>query len=150
MHNFTYSKDGLLLTESFEGMRLTAYHDTGGVLTIGYGHTGKDVVIGLTITPAEADRLLLGDVRHASDVVNRLVTWPGLMQTEFDALVDFSFNAGCGAFAGSTLLKDLNMGKLAEAAAQFEAWDHVGGMVVAGLLRRRIAEEKLFGSVEAA
>ena len=96
------------------------------------------------------DRLLLGDVRHASDVVNRLVTWPGLMQTEFDALVDFSFNAGCGAFAGSTLLKDLNMGKLAEAAAQFEAWDHVGGMVVAGLLRRRIAEEKLFGSVEAA
>jgi GH24 family phage-related lysozyme (muramidase) len=30
----------LSLTESSEGCCLTAYRDTGGVLTIGYGHTG--------------------------------------------------------------------------------------------------------------
>jgi hypothetical protein len=29
-------------------------------------------------------------------------------------------------------------------AEQFEAWDHASGQVVAGLLRRRLAEEKLF------
>ncbi|ADW69025.1 lysozyme [Granulicella tundricola] len=150
MYNFIYSKDGLALTESFEGVRLTAYQDQGGVWTIGYGHTGADVHSGLTITLTQAEQFLLADVRHASDTVNRLVTWAGLDQMVFDSLVDFAFNAGCGAFAGSMLLKDLNAGKLAEAAHQFEAWDHVSGQVVAGLLRRRLAEEKLFDSGVAA
>jgi lysozyme len=44
------------------------------------------------------------------------------------------------------MLKDLNAGDVAAAAAQFEDWDHCAGKVVAGLLRRRIAEEKLFAS----
>ena len=144
MNELVYSKRGLALTESFEGLRLTAYRDVKGVLTIGYGHTGPDVSVGLTISAEDAERLLLRDVQHASDIVNRLVTLPALTQDEFDALVDFAFNAGCGALAGSTLLRDLNAGDLAGAAAQFEAWDHASGEVVAGLLRRRIAEEVLF------
>ena len=48
----TYSKTGLQLTESFEGLRLNAYYDLGGVLTIGYGHTGPDVTAGQQITPS--------------------------------------------------------------------------------------------------
>ena len=87
---------------------------------------------------------MLADVRHAADTVNHLVTIPDMTQDEFDALVDFAFNCGCGAFAGSTLLKGLNAGKLAEAAAQDDEWDKAGGKEVAGLLRRRMAEEKLF------
>lgn len=126
MHTFTYSNTGLNLTESFEGVRLTAYQDVKGIWTIGYGHTGPEVHPGLVITQADADAWLLADVKHAADTVNRLVT-TDLAQDEFDALVDFAFNCGCGAFAGSTLLKDLNAGKLAEAAHQFEAWDKAGG-----------------------
>ena len=33
-----------------EGLRLSAYKCTGGVSTIGYGHTGADVLPGMTIT----------------------------------------------------------------------------------------------------
>ena len=39
VNNLTYSKDGLALTELFEGDILTAYQDQKGVWTIGYGHT---------------------------------------------------------------------------------------------------------------
>ena len=67
-----------------------------------------------------------------------------LTQNEFDTLADFAFNAGCGAFAGSTMLKLLNAGNYAGAAGQFELWDHAAGKVVAGLLRRRDAEEAEF------
>jgi lysozyme len=142
-NNFTYGKYGLLLTEGFEGVELTAYPDVGGVWTIGYGHTGPNVHKGLTITQAQAEQFLLQDVKRAADAVNTYVT-VAISQDEFDALTDFTFNAGTGALEGSTLLKDLNAGNFAGAAAQFDAWDHAGGKVVAGLLRRREAEEKLF------
>jgi len=142
-NNLSYSKAGLSLTESFEGVRLTAYQDQVGVWTIGYGHTGPDVHAGLTITQDQANDLLMGDVSHAVSAVNRLVTVP-LTQNQFDALVDFVFNVGIGNFASSTLLRELNASNFTDAAAQFERWSHAGGVVVAGLLRRRQAEARLF------
>ena len=142
-NNLTYSKNGLGLTESFEGVRLTAYQDQVGVWTIGYGHTGPDVTPGLTITQEQANNLLMEDIAGAATAVNRLVTVP-LDQDQFDALVDFVFNVGIGNFQNSTLLRDLNASNFDDAAAQFERWDHAGGVVVAGLLRRRQSEAKLF------
>ncbi|HVW78097.1 MAG TPA: lysozyme [Alloacidobacterium sp.] len=143
VNNFTYSRDGLALTEQFEGCRLIAYQDQVGVWTIGYGHTGTGVVAGLTITQDQAEALLASDIAAAAAYVNQVVTI-ALVQEEFDALVDFVFNLGRGAFAGSTLLRDLNAGNFTTAAAQFDLWDHAGGQVVAGLLRRRQAETALF------
>ena len=143
VNNFTYSSNGLALTERFEGVRLTAYQDQVGVWTIGYGHTGPDVHPGLVIAQDEAAALLAADVADAAACVNQDVTFQ-LTQNEFDALVDFVFNLGKSAFAGSTLLRDLNSGDCTAAAAQFDAWDHAGGMVVAGLLRRRQAESAMF------
>jgi lysozyme len=147
-NNLTYSNNGLALTERFEGCELTAYQDQVGVWTIGYGHTGPDVVTGLTITPDQAQDLLAQDVAGAAACVNNVVTI-ALSQNEFDALVDFVFNLGKGAFEGSTLLRVLNSGDIAAAAAQFDQWDHAGGAVVAGLLRRREAEVAIFETVEA-
>jgi lysozyme len=143
VNNLTYGGQGLALTEQFEGCELTAYQDQVGVWTIGYGHTGPDVVAGLTITQDQAQALLAKDVGSASACVNAVVTVQ-LSQEEFDALVDFVFNLGAGAFRGSTLLRVLNTGDFAAAAAQFDAWDRAGGAVVAGLLRRRQAETALF------
>lgn len=145
VNNFTYSGNGLALTEQFEGCELTAYQDQVGVWTIGYGHTGPDVVAGLTITADQAQQFLASDVGSAAACVNDSVTIQ-LTQSEFDALVDFVFNLGPGAFKGSSLLRDLNGGDLTSAAAQFDEWDHAGGAVVAGLLRRRQAETALFQS----
>ncbi|MBY4725720.1 MULTISPECIES: lysozyme [Burkholderia] len=152
---FAYSKTGLQLTEQFEGCRLTAYQDSVGVWTIGYGHTGPDVYRGLTITQERAEQLLLQDVAKAAAAVNRLVTLdragdadtdglPDLTQDEFDALVDFTFNLGAGRLANSTLLKKLNAGDIEGAAAEFPKWVYAGGKVLAGLVKRRDAERALF------
>lgn len=140
-----YSKTGLTLTEQFESCKLTSYPDVKGVPTIGWGHTGTDIHLGMSCTQEQADTWLLEDVQTAVGAVNRLVN-VSLTQNEFDALVDFTFNCGVTAFAGSTMLKLLNIGNHAGAAHQFEQWDHASGKVVAGLLRRRIAEEQEFNT----
>jgi lysozyme len=145
LNNFAYSASGLSLTEQFEGCRLTAYQDQVGVWTIGYGHTGLDVKPGLTITRDQAQILLTRDIECAATCVNTAVT-VALTQQEFDALVDFVFNLGAGAFKGSTMLRCLNAGDFSGAADQFERWARAGGVVVAGLLRRRQAEEALFNA----
>jgi lysozyme len=143
VNNLSYSDQGLALTEQFEGLQLTAYQDPVGVWTIGYGHTGADVQPGLTITQEQASDLLLQDVAGAVAAVNRLVTIP-LTQNQFDALVDFTFNVGQGNLASSTLLRELNAGNTAGAAAQFLVWVYAKGVELPGLVTRRQAEAALF------
>lgn len=138
-----YSKQGLALTESFESCRLTAYQDVKGVWTCGWGHVGTEVVEGYTMTQNQADMALAEDMNYAERMVNSMVTVQ-LTQGEYDALCDFAFNCGCNAEKGSTLLKLVNAGMFAAAAEQFEKWDHASGQVVAGLLRRRLAEKEEF------
>ncbi len=137
-----YSKSGLQLTERFEGLRLTAYQDQVGRWTCGYGHTAG-VQQGDTCTQAQAEAWLASDVSWAVQTVNMYVTI-ALTQGEFDALVDFVFNLGSGSFQHSRLLSAVQARDFEGAAAEFEKWDHAGGQVVAGLLRRRIAEEAEF------
>lgn len=143
MNNFRYDNNGLALTEGFEGVRLIAYLDVGGIWTIGYGHTGGDVCKGLVITDSQAEALLVSDVAAAVACVNHAVRFD-ITQYEFDALVDFTFNAGRGNFLRSTLLTNLNAGKTEAAAAQFGLWVNAGGKPVSGLVRRRDAEERMF------
>jgi lysozyme len=145
MSDFVYSSTGLTLTKHFEGCELSAYADQGGVWTIGYGHTGPGVYAGLTITQEQAETFLLSDLAGAVSCVNSLVT-SEIVQCQFDALVDFTFNLGCASLATSTLLRYVNVGDFADAANQFLRWDHVRGVVVPGLLRRRQAEVQLFNS----
>lgn len=137
-----YSKAGLALTERFEGCRLVAYQDQVGVWTIGYGHT-RGVYPGMTCTQEQADQWAQEDSCNCEQDTNTHVTAP-LTQGEFDALVDFCFNLGGTSLNGSTLLKLLNAGNYAAAANEFVKWDHAGGKVVAGLLRRRLAEKQEF------
>lgn len=138
-----YSENGLLFTEGEEGFKLTPYQDSAGVWTDGYGNTKNVVPNGPPISLEQARADLIDNIACAEYAVNHYVTVE-LTQREFDALVDFTFNAGVGAFAGSTMLKLLNAGKLVDAANEFEKWDHAGGKVVAGLLARRTAEADLF------
>lgn len=137
-----YSLSGLHLTEREEGVRLTAYQDQVGVLTIGYGHT-HGVTEGMTCSQEQAEKWLQEDIASAEAAVNTYVHVP-LTQGEFDALTDFVFNLGSGSLLHSTLLTLLNKGDREGAAKEFEKWDHAGGKVVAGLLRRRQEEEKEF------
>jgi lysozyme len=119
---------------------------SGAPWTIGVGHTGPEVKYGLVWTQDQADAQLFADVAGAVSAVNRLVKVT-LTQGEFDALVDFVFNLGAGAFAGSTMLRLLNTNDHKGAANEFQKWDMAGGEHVAGLLRRRIAEAAEFRGV---
>lgn len=136
------SQNGLNLIEQSEGVRLTAYRDSVGILTIGYGHTGN-VAVGETCSLQQANEWLQQDVAGAEFVINKVVTAP-LNQNQFDALVDFVFNLGAGNFQSSTLLRLLNSGDYQGASNEFPKWNHAGGVVLAGLTTRRLAEQKLF------
>jgi len=141
-----YSKNGLSLTENFEGLRLTAYPDpatNGDPWTIGYGHTGPEVHKGMTITQEQAEELLMQDVKKVAATVNAKVT-TDITQEEFDALVDFVFNVGAGNFNASTLLKKVNAGDIHGAADEFLKWDMAAGKHMVGLLKRRHAEAEEF------
>jgi lysozyme len=148
MNNQNYSDAGFALIRSFEGLRLTAYQDTAGVWTIGYGHTGAGVIAGLSITEAEAEVYLHLDLMQAIACVKRAVT-AELTQNQFDALVDFCFNLGGGTFERSTLLCEVNALRMNEAVKQFALWNHAAGKVSAGLTRRRAAEAQMFASLPA-
>jgi lysozyme len=130
------------LTKQFEGCKLVAYLDSGGVPTIGYGHI-KGVKMGDKITQSQADAWLAEDMKSAENDVNRLVKIP-LTQNQYDACVDFVFNLGGTNFAKSTLLKLINEGKLKESANEFPKWNKCAGKELAGLTRRRLAEQALF------
>lgn len=139
------SENGRKLTKEFEGLRLEAYQDGGGVWTIGYGHT-KNVRQGDVIDLATADAFLQSDLAFAEGVVSQYVHLP-LNQNQFDACVDFVFNLGIGNFMRSTLLAKLNHGDFAGASAEFIRWNKDNGMVVEGLNRRCKARTKLFNTV---
>ena len=55
-----------------------------------------------------------------------------------------TFNIGCQAFSGSTLLKMINVGDLDGAANEFQKWHKSGGKDSNGLFRRRLAEAEYF------
>jgi GH24 family phage-related lysozyme (muramidase) len=141
------SDKGIALIKEFEGCKLTAYQDSVGVWTIGYGWTqpvdGKPIRAGMTIKQETAERLLkTGLVSYESDV-SRLVK-VGLTQEQFDALVSFTYNLGARSLSTSTLLRKLNAGDYAGAAEEFLRWNKAGGKVLNGLTRRREAERALF------
>ncbi|QCG92328.1 lysozyme [Azospirillum sp. TSH100] len=151
------------LAKQAEGLRLTAYPDPasgGDPWTIGYGHTGPDVHRDLTITADRAEQLLLADLDTAAAVVDRAVT-VDLTDNQRAALTLFVMNVGAGRKAKgkdagkdgfvtlksgqpSTMLRKLNLGDAAGAAAEFAKWTRGAGKVMPGLVKRRAAEAALF------
>ena len=140
------SLEGLALIKKFEGCRLEAYYCSGGVLTIGYGHTGG-VKESDTITQEEAEKLLRADVFKFEEYVEDNVMVE-LDQSQFDALVAWTFNLGPGNLRESTMLKKLNEADYASVPSEMKRWNKAGGKTLDGLIRRRNAEALLFQSKE--
>ena len=140
------SLEGLSLIKKFEGCRLEAYYCSGGVLTIGYGHTGG-VKETDTITQEEADKLLKGDILKFEQYVEDNVMVE-LDQSQFDALVAWTFNLGPGNLRESTMLKKLNNADYDSVPFEMRRWNKAGGKTLDGLIRRRQAEALLFQSKE--
>ena len=135
------SNKGLELIKTFEGCRLTAYKCPAGVWTIGWGHT-KNVYEGMSITQNEADRLLVEDVQVYANAVNQYQARFNFNQNEYDALVSFTYNCGVGSL--QAVMSCCNTKK--EIAEECKLYNKGGGVVLAGLVRRREEEYKLFMS----
>jgi len=145
------SNKGIALIKQFEGFAPISYLDAAHIPTIGYGHVisaGEKHLANARLTESQATQILMTDISRFEAAVLRSVKVT-LSQSQFDALVSFSFNVGSGALASSTLLRKLNAGDYVGAQAQFMVWNKatVNGIKIelAGLTRRRKAEAALFG-----
>lgn len=140
------SEKGIELIKNLEGLRKTAYQDTGNKWAIGYGHTAainnKPISKGMTITEEQATELLQNDLAYIEAVINKSVN-VSLSQSQYDALCSLVFNIGPGAFQRSELLSRLNQGQISEAANAFLSWCHAGNKKDL-LLSRRKKERALF------
>jgi len=135
----TYSDDCVKLVKDSEGCSLRAYRDPIGIWTIGFGHTGPEVIDGLEWTVAQACAQLAADLQIACEGVLKLVH-VSITQGQLDALTDFAFNEGIGQLRNSTLLRKLNSGYRDEVPAELERWVFAGGKKLPGLIARRQRE----------
>lgn len=144
------SSNGLQLIKSFEGFKASPYLDSADIPTIGFGTISYPDGTRVTmddsdITEVQAEQYLMYQINQKTSSINNMLTVP-VTQNQFDSLCSFAYNLGTGALHGSTLLKLLNQGDFDGAAGQFPLWDRAGGVVVAGLQRRRLAEQQLFST----
>ena len=139
------SAHGVEFIAAYEGFVDHPYRDSGGVWTIGYGHTGPGTQSMGTISRARGLELLAQDVRSAENAVNGLGL--AFTQGQFDALVSFVFNCGPGTLEPSRslgqALRQRGMRGVPQAMALYT---HAGGQVLAGLVKRRAAEGAMFGN----
>lgn len=137
------SNYGINLIKRFEGCRLSAYRDTVGVITIGYGWTnpidGKPLTMSTKITQTKAETLLKEGLKPYEAKVNKYDSKYHWNQNQFDALVSFCYNLGNidGLTANGT--RSIN-----EIANKFTAYNKAGGKVLSGLTNRRNEEKQLF------
>ena len=139
----TFSQDCIDLVKESEACSLKAYQDSVGIWTIGYGHTGPEVIAGTTWTESQALAQLAADLQTACEGMQALVTVP-LTQGQVDALTDFTFNLGVGQLRHSTLLRKLNAGLIADAPKELLRWTLAGGKHLPGLMTRRQREVELW------
>lgn len=160
------NRAGLDLIKSFEGIEdgdpttvnLDPYLDPIGIWTIGWGHAIRDCDCFLRgsgnrarafalypegITLQQAETLLRADALDACCDVHMLVRVP-VNDNQFAALTSFAYNCGAANLRKSTLLRLVNAGNFAAAAAEFGKWNKAGGKILRGLTRRRAAEMELF------
>jgi len=143
------SQNGLNFIAREEGEVDHVYKDIAGIPTIGIGHVvrpGESFPNG--ITHDQALQILAGDVGVAEGAVNTDITYSGLTQNMFDALVSFTFNCGTGSLKVSSIRSKLNAGDVPGAADAFLLWCKatVNGVLTTdkGLYNRRMRERQLF------
>ena len=134
---------GLDIIRRFEGLKLEAYQDPVGIWTIGYGHTGPEVVKGLKVTEQEASEQLIRDINTTERQLDKALKVV-LNRNQYSALVSLVFNIGIGNFQKSTLLRVLNEGDYGKAAKEITRWTYAGKSQLLGLIKRRAEEKMLF------
>ena len=144
----TVSKEGIALIKRYEGYKTTPYRCPAGLYTVGYGHViGNGLQLpdewNRKFSLGEIDELLRTDlVRFERGVPRYCPVY--LTQSQFDALVSFSFNLGLGVLQRSTLRQKILRKDGKGAAKEILKYNMAKGRPLKGLTRRRQAEYRLF------
>ena len=141
------SQNGINLIKRWEGFNSTAYQDTKGVWTIGYGTTsavksitGTEIYKGLTITEETAEEwLILSLNKYFVPRVNKYNNIYKWTQNEFDALCSFAYNLG-----SIDELVQNGTRKKSELTSYMKLYYNSGGKKSQGLINRRNDEVELF------
>jgi GH24 family phage-related lysozyme (muramidase) len=140
----------LQIIREFEGCRLTAYQDSVGIWTIGWGSTrliDRPVQQGDVITRELADDLLQNDVeiryRQLLGLMPVLSYWSA---NRIAALLSWAYNVGMTAVAESSLRRRIidREDPLTVIREELPRWNKANGQPLEGLTRRRTAEVALF------
>ena len=145
------SHKGLELIKHYEGVKLRPYKCPARLWTVGCGHLMGD---GLSLpdswnrlfTMDEVDALLAKDVARFERGVERYCP-VRLSQSQFDALVSFSFNLGLGVLQRSSVRQKVNRGDFEGATKSLLRYNKAGGKILKGLDLRRKDEAKLLMSI---
>jgi len=142
------SDEGIKLIKHFEGVHKKPYICPAGYWTVGVGHLiSRDAELPIewdrVLSPGEIDDLLRKDLRRFELGVLRLLGTVQPNQSEFDALVSFSFNLGLGCFQRSTVRSAFIRGDKKRSGEVLLKYRRAGGRILSGLVRRRQAEHAL-------
>ncbi len=138
------SQTAINLIKKFEGIELNTYICPAGYPTIGYGHRIRsDEKISNSITEEYAEKLLYGDLEKVENCINSKVNTE-LNQNQFDALVSFVYNLGCGTFSRSSVLKYINSEKHEKVPNAIRLYNKSNGTILNGLTKRREEEALLY------
>lgn len=144
------SEKGIDFIKGFESLSLKPYLDSVNVPTIGYGATfyqdgSKVTMFDKPLTVKEAEELLAFHLEEFESCVDDNLKEKELTQNQYDALVSFAFNLGCGNLKNSTLIKKVKNNPLDKTIYnEFLKWNKAGGKVLRGLTRRRIGEADMY------
>ena len=148
------SDAGLKRLVEEEGFETSVYKDIppDGYDTIGAGHkmTDEEIAKGAVwldgqwvpvyyseLTETQVHQLLRQDVESREVALSNMLDGVEVTQRQFDALFEFMYNVGEGAFANSGLLKALKAGRFDDVPTELRKWNIFKGKVLPALAKRR-------------
>lgn len=141
------SDDCIRLIKLYEGFSQYAVWDYGQY-SIGYGTRCDPSDYPNGITEAEADYLLRVMVQGFEKTVEKVEAKRStpLSQSEFDALISFTFNLGSQWIGNSRIYQLVTGGSFTELQLlnAMGSWASAGGSILTSLMRRRMDEANIF------
>ena len=146
------SEECIAVIKEFEGFSGSAYLDTDGLYTIGYGTRCPNDMVEYykkyPMTKEEADAELRRVVVEYEASVNKFLDRHGISftQGQFDGVISMVYNCGASWLTkGNTLIKALTSGATGnELIYAFAIYSMSGGVRSVGHINRRLAEANMY------
>lgn len=131
---------GAFIVAPFEGKENKAYIDPVGIVTVCYGNTGKEAVLGKTYTDEQCLDQMATDLKEHDKQMLSIVKVPFKSDYQHAAMLSFMYNAGIGNFSSSTMLKKLNAKDYVGSCEELTKWVYAKKQKLKGLVIRRSLE----------